>query len=322
MGTQPTVSLSDVQDAADRLSGHIHTTPVMRCQTLDEMSGRQLFFKCENVQKVGAFKFRGATNAVLRLSEPQAAAGVVAHSSGNHAQALALAAKNRGIRATLIMPSNATAAKRAAVEGYGARVVLCAPNLAAREEATQRVLSQDGGVLIHPYDHPDIIAGQGTLALEFMAQVPDLDAMVAPVGGGGLMAGLCVAVRGTQPWIRILAVEPSGADDFARSLADGVHYPQVAPNTVADGLLTSVGVLNWPILRDQVDEVLTVCDAEIVAAMRLLWERAKWVVEPSGAVALAGVLSTVFRELDGLARVGVVISGGNADLDNLPWMSE
>ena len=319
--TNYAVSLRDVQDARDRISTYAHITPVVRCQTLDDMSGKSLFFKCEHLQKVGAFKFRGATNAVLQLSEEEARRGVVTHSSGNHAQALALAAKNRGIPATIIMPNNAVPAKKAAVEGYGARVIQCAPRLEAREEAAQKVLDEDGGVFIHPYNHPHIIAGQGTVALELFEQVPDLDVVIAPVGGGGLMSGICVATRGVRPWVRIVAAEPTGADDFARSMASDQYIPQTNPQTIADGLLTSTGDLTWPILRDHVDAVMTVEDSAMTHAMRLLWERAKLMVEPSAAVSLAVALSAEFQELNNLQRVGIVLSGGNTNLDQLPWLS-
>ena len=292
----------------------------MRCKTLDELSGKELFFKCEHLQKVGAFKFRGATNAVLQLPEEEARKGVVTHSSGNHAQALALAAKNRGIPATIIMPSNAVPAKKAAVEGYGARVIECEPRLEAREEAAQKVLDEEGGVFIHPYNHPHIIAGQGTVALEPFEQVPNLDVVIAPVGGGGLMSGICVATRGVRSWMRIIAAEPDGADDFAQSMRAGHFIPQTNPQTIADGLLTSTGDLTWPILRDHVDTVMTVSDEALTHAMRLLWERAKLMVEPSAAVSLAVALSSEFQSLDNVQRVAIVLSGGNTNLDQLPWV--
>ena len=257
----------------------------------------------------------------LTAFREDAAAGVVTHSSGNHAQALALAARTRGIPATIIMPNNAVPAKKAAVLEYGAEVVECIPTLDARETAAQAILDAKGGTFIHPYNHPHIIAGQGTTALEFMEQVSDLDAVIAPVGGGGLMSGICVAVRGMQPWTKIIAAEPSGADDFARSMAQGVYIPQTAPDTLADGLLTSTGDLTWPILRDHVHAVFTADDAQIVSAMRLLWERAKLFVEPSAAVSLAIVLAAEFKALEGLERIGIVLSGGNPDLDSLPWVA-
>lgn len=317
--TRYAADLAAIRDAAGRIAGLAHVTPVMTCATLDRMAERSLFFKCENFQKVGAFKFRGACNAVRKLPEAVAVHGVVTHSSGNHAQALALAAKLRGIPAHIVMPRNATPAKRRAVEGYGARVIECEPTLPAREETAAAVLAETGGTLISPYNHPDVIAGQGTVALELLEQVPGLDAIVAPVGGGGLVSGVAIAARGLAPAVRVFAAEPLGADDAARSRAAGRLLPQAAPQTIADGLLTSLGDLTWPVIRDLVEQVVTVTEDEIVRAMRLMWERAKLLIEPSSAVAVAAVLTDAFRRLDGLRRVGVVLSGGNANLDRLPW---
>jgi len=305
-----------IRAAAVRIAPLIHRTPVATCATLDRLAGRALFFKCEQYQKVGAFKFRGACNAVLQLPDEVAARGVVTHSSGNHAQALALAARLRGIPAHIVMPNNATPAKRRAVEGYGARVIECVPTLEARETTAAAVIAETGATLIPPYNHPHVIAGQGTAALELLEQVPGLEAIVAPVGGGGLVSGVAVAARGRA---RVFAAEPLGADDAARSRAAGQLILQTAPNTIADGLLTSLGDLTWPIVRDLVEEVLTVTEEEIVAAMRLAWERAKLLIEPSAAVPLAVVLSERFRQLPGLPRVGIILSGGNANLDKLPW---
>ena len=313
------VALADIQQAAQRLAGRAHRTPVMTCATLDRMSGRSLFFKCEQFQKVGAFKFRGACNAVLRLAPEVAARGVATHSSGNHAQALALAAAQRGIPAHIVMPKNASPVKRRAVERYGGRVVECEPTLEARETTAAAVLAETGATMIPPYNHPDVIAGQGTTALELLEQVPQLDAVVVPVGGGGLMAGVTIAAKAMAPDTRIFAAEPAGADDAARSKAAGKLIPQTEPRTIADGLRTSLGDLTWPVLRDQVERVLTVTDEEIIASMRLAWERAKLLIETSSAVAVAAVLGDAFRSLEGLQRVGVVLSGGNVNLDDLPW---
>jgi threonine dehydratase/serine racemase len=311
--------LSAVQAAAQRIAGRAHRTPVMTCQTLDRLAGRSLFLKCENLQKAGAFKFRGACNAVTRLPPDVAARGVVTHSSGNHAQALALAARLRGIPAHVVMPRNASPVKRRAVLEYGGRVVECEPTLEARETTAAAVLAETGGTLVPPYNHPDVIAGQGTVALELLEQVADLDAIVAPVGGGGLIAGITLAARGLRPTLCVFAAEPQGADDAARSKAAGRLIPQTGPHTIADGLLTSLGELTWPVVRDLVARVLTVSDDEIVRAMRLVWERAKLVIEPSAAVPVAAVLGDEFRSWPGLRRVGVVLSGGNANLDQLPW---
>jgi threonine dehydratase len=317
--TSYAADLEDVRAAARRIAGFAHRTPVATCATLDRLAGRSLFFKCEHLQKAGAFKFRGACNAVMKLPPEIAARGVVTHSSGNHAGALALAAQLRGIPAHVVMPRNASPVKRRAVEEYGGRVVECEPTLAAREATAAAVLSETGGGLVPPYDHPDVIAGQGTAALELLEQVPGLDALVAPVGGGGLVAGLCIAGKGVVPALRVFAAEPAGADDAARSRAAGMLVPQTGPRTIADGLLTSLGERTWPVLRDQVEKVVTVTEEEIVAAMRLAWERAKLLIEPSAAVAVAAVLSPEFRALRGLERVGVVLSGGNVNLDALPW---
>jgi threonine dehydratase/serine racemase len=316
---QPSLGLAAVRAAAARIAGVAHRTPVATCATLDRLAGRSLFFKCEHLQKVGAFKFRGAYNAVLGLAPETAARGVVTHSSGNHAQALALSAKLRGIPAHIVMPRNASPVKRRAVEVYGGRVIACEPTLAARETTAAAVLAETGGTLIPPYDHADIIAGQGTAALELLEQVPELDAVIAPVGGGGLVSGVCVAAKGIKPAIRVFAAEPKEADDAARSKAAGTLIPQTAPHTIADGLRTSLGELTWPIIRDQVERVITVREEEIIHAMRLAWERAKLLIEPSAAVALAAALTAEFRDLPGLNRVGIILSGGNANLDELPW---
>ncbi len=313
------VDLAAIRSAAERIAPYAHRTPVMTCEALDRRAGRQLFLKCENLQKVGAFKFRGACNAVLRLADDVAARGVVTHSSGNHAQALALAARLRGIPAHIVMPRGAPAVKRRAVLDYGARVIDCEPNQAARESAAAAVQQETGATLIPPYDHPDVIAGQGTTALELLAQVDDLDGIITPVGGGGLLSGVSIAARGIDPSLRVFAAEPAGADDARRSLEAGERILQTAPDTIADGLLTSLGDLTWPIIRDHVERVITVDDEALVAAMRLVWERAKLVIEPSAAVAVAAVLSAEFRELQGLERVGVVLSGGNLDLARLPF---
>jgi threonine dehydratase len=313
-------SLNDVRDAAVRIEGKAHRTPVMTCSALDRLAGRQLFFKCEQYQKVGAFKFRGAANAVFSLGEREASRGVLTHSSGNHAQALALAARMRGIGAHIVMPTSASPVKRRAVEEYGGRVVSCEPTLVARESTAAAVRDETGALFIHPYDDPRIIAGQGTAALELLSQVDGLEAVIAPVGGGGLLSGTCIAARGLDPRIRVFAAEPQGADDAARSMASGRLIPQTDPRTLADGLLTSLGELTWPIIRDHVEQVFTAGDDAIIAAMRLAWERAKLLIEPSAAVALAVALSEEFTALPRLSRVGIILSGGNVELESLPWM--
>jgi threonine dehydratase/serine racemase len=314
------ITIDDIRQAAQRIAPWAHRTPVMTCATLDRRAGRRLFFKCEQWQKSGSFKFRGAANAVLRLADADAARGVVTHSSGNHAQALALVAILRRIPAHVVMPTSASPVKRRAVEEYGGHVVSCAPNLAARETTTATVQAETGAVLIPPYDHPDIMAGQGTAALELLEEVPDLDAVIAPIGGGGLMSGVSIAARAVRPTIRLFAAEPLGADDAARSRAAGTRIPQTAANTVADGLLTSLGELTWPVIRDLLDEVVTVREDEILSAMRLAWERAKLLIEPSSAVALAAALTPGFRARPGLERIGIILSGGNVDVERLPWL--
>lgn len=313
------ITLDDVQAAAGRIAGWAHVTPVTTCTTLNRRAGKSLFFKCEQWQKVGAFKFRGACNAIRKLTPETAARGVVTHSSGNHAQALALAARMRGIPAHVVMPRTAPKVKRQAVEDYGARVYPCEPTLTARETMTAEVQAQTGATLIPPYNHPDVMAGQGTIALELAEQAPLLEAIIAPIGGGGLIAGLTIAARALNPRMRVFAAEPLGADDAARSKTTGKLIPQANPKTIADGLLTSLGDLTWPLVRDQVERVLTVSEEEIIAAMRLMWERAKLLIEPSAAVAVAAALSPAFQTLTDLHHVGIVLSGGNVDLDNLPW---
>jgi threonine dehydratase/serine racemase len=311
--------LDAIREAAERIKPFAHRTPVMTCRTLDQLAGRALYFKCENFQKSGSFKFRGACNAVMKLPADVAARGVVTHSSGNHAQALALAAKLRGIPVHVVMPRTASPVKRRAVEDYGGRVIECEPNVAAREATAHAVLAETGGTLIPPYDHPDIIAGQGTIALELLEQVRDVNAVITPVGGGGMLTGVALTVRELNPSVRVFAGEPAGADDAARSKAAGKLLPQTGPNTIADGLLTSLGTLTWPVVRDLVERIITVQEDEIIAAMRLAWERAKLLIEPSSAVPLAAVLTEEFRQSEGIARIAVVISGGNVNLDGLPW---
>lgn len=312
-------TLADVLTAADRIRPFVRLTPVLTSATFDALSGRRLFFKCEQFQRTGSFKYRGATNAVQKLDAATAARGVVTHSSGNHAQALALAAKVRGIPAAIVMPRTAPAVKKQAVIGYGGRVIECEPTVSERLRVANQVVEETGGVMIPPYDHPDVISGQGTGALELLAEVPDLDAVIAPVGGGGMLSGYAIATKGTKPSARVFGAEPLNADDAARSLATGERQPPVPPNSVADGLLTNLGELNFAIIRRHVERIFTVTEAEIVAAMRLVWERLKVVTEPSGVVPAAAVLSEAFRSIDGCERVGVVMSGGNVSLDKLYW---
>ncbi len=311
--------LPAVQEAATRIQPFARVTPVLTCGHLNQLAGRQLYFKCEMFQRVGAFKFRGACNAVMKLNDDVAARGVVTHSSGNHGQALALAAKLRGINAHIIMPRTAPRVKKDAVAGYGGTVHFCEPTLKARQTMTSEIVVSTGAELIPPYDHPDIIAGQGTIALEFLEQATSLDALVVPVGGGGMLSGIAIAAKALNPSIRIFAAEPKGADDVARSMASGQLVEQHDAKTIADGLLTNLCDATWAIIRDHVEAVVTVSEQQIVDSMRLVFGRMKVVVEPSGAVALAAVTSDDFRGMSGMDRVGVVLSGGNVDLDRLPW---
>ncbi len=314
------VTLDDVRAAAARIGPFIRRTPVLTSRYFDERIGARLFFKCENFQRVGAFKFRGATNAVRLLTADQAQRVVVTHSSGNHAQALAAAARARNIRATIVMPRNAPAVKRDAVAGYGATIVECEPTLAARESTTDEIIARTGATLVHPYDNHHIIAGQGTAALELLEDAGPLDFVVAPVGGGGLLAGTALVttelVRGVQVW----GAEPSGADDAHRSLAAGRVIPSENPDTIADGLLTSLGERNFRILSERVTQIATVDDEQTIQAMRLVFERMKIVIEPSAAVAVAVVLDRA-QQLAG-SRVGIILSGGNVDVARLPWMAD
>jgi threonine dehydratase len=311
------VGFSDILAAADRIAAHVHRTPVLTCEALDARAGARLFFKCENFQKVGAFKMRGATNAVFALSDAEAARGVATHSSGNHAQALALAARRRGVPAYVVMPRNAPQVKKDAVAGYGAEIIDCEPNLAARESTLAAVVARTGAAFVHPYDNEMVIAGQGTAALELLTDHPDLDLVLTPVGGGGLLSGTALATHALAPQAAVIAAEPVGADDACRSLAAGRIIPVENPDTVADGLLTSLGQHTFPVIRQHVREIWTVDDPAIIAAMRLIFERMKIVVEPSAAVGLAAVLD--HRQQVAGRRVGIILSGGNVDLGRLPW---
>jgi threonine dehydratase len=312
-----TVTLTDIQQAAERIKPYAHRTPIMTNESLNQQVNAQVFMKCENLQKVGAFKFRGATNAIFSLTDEEAARGVVTHSSGNHAAALALAARNRGIPAYIVMPSNAPQVKKEAVASYGGQITFCEPTLQARESTMESIREKTGAAVIHPYDNERVIAGQGTAALELLADVPDLDVIITPVGGGGLLSGTSIAAKGLKPSIRVIAGEPEMADDAFRSLQAGKIIPSVNPKTVADGLLTSLGNLTFPIIQQNVEQIVTVSEAGIIASMKFVWERAKIIIEPSSAVAI-GVLWEKKIDLSGL-KIGVIISGGNVDVGKLPW---
>ncbi|MBC7186564.1 MAG: pyridoxal-phosphate dependent enzyme [Calditrichaeota bacterium] len=305
-------SLADIREAHARIAPHIHRTPVFRSRSLDTLVGAELFFKCENLQRSGSFKIRGATNAVLSLGAEEAAPGVVTHSSGNHAAALALAAHLRGIAAHIVMPENAPAVKVAAVRAYGGRITFCSPSMKAREEAAARIVAETGATLVHPYNDHRIIAGQGTAALELLEQVEHLDMVLAPVSGGGLLSGTAIAAKGLRRQVRVLGCEPRNADDAYRSLREGRIVTNEHPVTIADGLRANLGDKTFPIISELVDDIVLVREEEIVQAMHLLFERMKLVVEPSGAVGLAAALSA--RAKMAGKRVGIILSGGNVDM--------
>jgi len=311
------LTLAAIRDAHERIRDRIHRTPVLTSTTLDEQSGGKLFFKCENLQKGGAFKARGATNAVFSLSDAEAARGVATHSSGNHAAALSRAAKLRGIPAYIVMPNNAPKAKRAAVERLGGKIVFCEPNIPAREAAAAKVIAETGATLIHPFDNLRVMAGQGTATLELLEQAPDLDIIVGPVGGGGLISGTAVAATSLKPGIRVFGAEPAGADDASRSFKAGRLIPITQANTIADGLRSSMSERTFAEIRSHVSDIVAVNEDSIVAAMRAVWEVLKIVIEPSGAVSYAAIVE---NQIDVRGkRVGIILTGGNLDLDRLPW---
>lgn len=312
------VDLTAIRLAHDRIRPHIHRTPVLASARLDEACRGSLFFKCENFQKVGAFKARGATNAVFALDEETARCGVATHSSGNHAAALSRAAKLRGIPAHIVMPSNTLKVKVRAVEGYGGRIVFCEPNQRAREAACAQVIAETGATLIHPFENEDVMAGQGTVAVEFLEDVPDLDLILCPVGGGGVLSGVAVAAKSLRPEVKVIATEPAGAADAAESFQKKQLVPQERKETIADGLRTNLGAMNFALIQRYVDDIVTVTDESIVAAMRAIWETMKIVVEPSAAVAYGAILE---GRIDCRSkRAGLILTGGNVDLDALPWM--
>ncbi len=310
-------SFEEIREAHDRIRPFIHKTPVLTSRQMNSLCGAELFFKCENLQKVGAFKFRGATNAILSLSDQERAMGVVTHSSGNHAAALTHAAVSRGVKAFIVMPETAPSVKKNAVLGYGAEITFCKPTLQAREETAAAIIKQTGATMIHAYDNYNVICGQGTAAKELMEEIGDLDTVIAPVGGGGLLSGTATAVKGLKPDVRVIGAEPQNADDAWRSFTSGVLVPSVNPKTVADGLLTSLSERTFTIIRERVDDIITVSEESIIESMLLIWERMKIIVEPSSATVLA-----VVRENPGRfkgSRVGLIISGGNLDFRKLPF---
>lgn len=317
MKTEAYPKIADLRAAAARIAAHARVTPVLRDAALDEFAGAALHFKCEHLQRGGAFKFRGACNAVWSLTDAEAARGVITHSSGNHGAALALAARTRGIPAHVVVPEGAVRAKLANIEAHGAILHRCAPTLAAREAMAEQIRRDTGAALVHPYTDRRVIAGQGTVALELLQQVGELDAVVVPLGGGGLASGSAIALRALSPGVRLIAAEPAGADDAFRSLQRGERVLDVVPDTVCDGLRATIGAIDFDILCAHEVEVVTVPDADTLAAMRLLWAQLKQTVEPSSAIALAALLAR--RDRFRGARIGVILSGGNVDLDALPF---
>ena len=318
--TEIPVTLADIRAAHARIAPHIHRTPVLTSASLDEISGAQLFFKCENLQKTGSFKIRGATNAVFSLTDEQAKNGVAAPSSGNHAAALSQAARWRGIPAYIVMPSNSSPVKKDAVRSYGGQITECEPNIAAREATSAEVIRRTGAHLVHPYNDARVIAGQGTAAIELLEEVPDLDIIMTPASGGGLLSGTAIAAKGLRPSVRVMGGEPLNADDAYRSLKSGKIEEAAASETMADGLRATLCPLTFSILREHVDEISRVSEEEIVNTMLLLWERMKIVVEPSGAVAAAPALGRKIAAPG--TKIGIILSGGNLDLRNLPFSAK
>jgi threonine dehydratase len=303
--------------AHNRIRPYIHETPVLTSENLNNLGGAQIFFKCENFQKIGAFKARGAYNAALSLPATARLNGLATHSSGNHAQAVALAAKKLGTKAYIVMPENAPKVKIESVQAYGASITFCKPTLAAREENLSKIVKQTGAFFIHPYNDYDVIAGQATCSKELLAQVDHLDYMLCPVGGGGLLSGTLLSAKYYYPSCKVIAGEPEGADDAYQSWINGKLVPSNNPKTIADGLLTSLGDNTWPIIKEHVHGIVTVSDIEIIHAMRLIWERLKIIIEPSCAVPFAVLLKdpTTYRD----QRIGIILTGGNVDLDGLPF---
>lgn len=312
------IRFSDVIEAASRLEGVVFRTPVVNSSEIDELAGRRVFMKCENLQHVGAFKFRGASNAVRMLGE-DAEPGLCTHSSGNHGQAVALAAKQRGVQAYIVMPKNAPNVKIEGVRSHGAEVILCEPNLNARISTANSVLERTGATFIHPFDNPNVIAGQGTVAKEMIEECGPLDAVLSPIGGGGLMSGTCISTRSLLPDALIFGAEPEGADDAAISLESGKYIPQNDPDTICDGLLTSMGEITWPIIKGHVNEIIRVSDDDVLDAMALIHRTLEMIVEPSGAISLAAVLKKEFRAKEKIGSIGIILCGGNVDPENLPF---
>ena len=309
--------ISDIIEAHKRIGTYIHRTPVLTSRSINILLNSKLFFKCENFQKVGAFKFRGATNAVLQLSDYEARNGVATHSSGNHAAALALAAKIRGIPSYIIMPENSPGIKKKAVKGYRAKITYCKPTLEARESELEKIVKKTRAKFIHPFDNFQVISGQGTAAKELIEDYPSLDMVIAPVGGGGLLSGTATWVKGYNNETEVIAAEPEKADDAYRSFKSGILQPSINPDTIADGLLTSLSMMTFTIIREKVDDIITISEETIIKAMQMVWERMKIIIEPSSAVALGAIMEKPDRFAN--KKVGIILSGGNVDLKKLPF---
>jgi threonine dehydratase len=307
----------DIKSAHQRIISYIHQTPVLSSTGINAICNAELYFKCENFQKVGAFKFRGASNAIQSLSPQQMAKGVATHSSGNHAAALALAAYMMKTKSYVVMPENAPGIKKKAVKAYGAEITFCEPTLEAREKTLQRIVEKTGAIFIHPYNNASVIAGQGTAALELLNKINDLDILIAPVGGGGLLSGTAIAAKALKPDILVFGAEPEMANDAYLSFKSRKLFPSINPKTIADGLLTSLGSLTFEIILSKVDDIITVSENSIIEAMRMVWERMKIIIEPSSAVPLAAILTN--PDLFAHKRIGLIISGGNVDLGKLPF---
>lgn len=307
---------SDMNAAYEKVKPHVHRTPVLSSTLINQIVGAELFFKCENFQKAGAYKIRGATNAILSLTDAQKANGVVTHSSGNFAQAVALSAKKLGIHATIVMPENAPKTKKAAVKDYGGNIILCESTIQAREQAAQKIIDDTGAAFLHPSNDIKVIEGQGTACMELLEEVEDLDVVITPIGGGGLLAGTCTAIKHFSPKTEIYGSEPMGADDAWQSFHAGKIIPVKNPQTIADGLRTSLGDKNFPIIHALVKDIIRVEESEIIEALLLVWERMKIIIEPSSAVPLAAILKEK-KKFQG-KKIGIIVSGGNVDLKELP----
>lgn len=313
-------SYQDILKAAERISGYAHKTPVLQSSFFNQISGADIYFKCENFQKIGAFKFRGAFNAISKLSREDGKKGIITHSSGNHAQAVALASKINGYKATIVMPKNAPKVKINAVRDYGAEIVFCETTIESRQATTDQIISETGATFIHPFNNADVIAGQGTSAKELLEEIPDLDLIIAPIGGGGLISGTTIMAKSKNPEIDVVGAEPELADDAFRSFQAGSIQPVLRTDSIADGLRTSLGDLTFQIIQDKLDDIITVSEENIIREMRRVWERMKIIIEPSSAVPISALLKS--KENFSGKKIGVILTGGNVDVGNLPWKTD